>query len=432
MGSRKVVNIEEGPLAMQPESSAKVEEGLMGFSDRLRVAFVADMIATGQGGGVASGRYVVEALRRQGHTVRVVAADASGSDDARLRGFQLPLRAMQEMQFTMARPDRGVLASVFRGVDVVHVQFPFWLGLVAMEEAERAGKPVVTAFHVQPENALLNVGVHSAWLCRHMYQAWISRIYNRADAVVCPTAFARRKLRQHGLDVPAYVVSNGVPPDIGEVSAPREGHDPGNFLILAVGRLAAEKRQDVIIEAVRRSRHRELIRLVIAGSGPKEARLRALGADLPYPPEIGFLPRERLLGLLGSADLFVHASEVELEGMAVLEAMAKGLPVLVAQGPESAASELAISDDFRFPAGDAAALAARIDALIEHPDRLAAARERYRAAVRAFDFGDSIATLVAIYRSVAGAGPDSRIVQSTRAAAGRSPALQTASRPPTA
>jgi glycosyltransferase involved in cell wall biosynthesis len=415
--------------AVQAVGARKAKEGVMGFSDRLRIAFVADTITTGQGGGVASGRYVVDALRRHGHTVHVVAVDAMGPDDRRLPGFQLPLRAMQEMQFTMTRPDRAVLASVFREVDVVHVQLPFWLGLVAVEEARRAGKPVVAAFHVQPENALFNVGVHSAWLCRLIYRAWVSRIYNRADAVVCPTAFARRKLRQYGLSVAAHVVSNGVPPDIGAGPASRGRDDTGNFVILAVGRLAAEKRQDVIIEAIHRSRHRDRIRLIIAGTGPKEAQLRALGAELPHPPEIGFLPRERLIQLLGSADLFVHASEVELEGMAVLEAMAEGLPVLVAQGTESAASALAISDDFRFPAGNASALAARIDALVEHPELLAAARDGYRAAVRAFEFANSIEALVAIYRSVSGVRAESPVVPRPRAAA-EARALQTADRGP--
>jgi glycosyltransferase involved in cell wall biosynthesis len=369
--------------------------------DSLRVAFVSDTINGRLGGGVVAARHVVGALREEGHAVRVVAADATDAADVTLRGFRLPLRAMREMQFTMAAPERAALAHAFRDVDVVHVHFPFWLGSVAVEVARRANKPVIAAFHVQPENALLNVNVCSPRLCRLVYRIWMARAFNRVDAVVCPSAFAERKLRAHGLSTPAFVVSNGVPPDAaGSGAASREPQFGAHFLVLAVGRLAAEKRQDVIIEAVRRSRHRNRIRLVLAGAGPKERELRARGATLPYPPEIGFVSRERLLRLLSTADLFVHASEVELEGIAVLEAMSKGLPVLLAQSPESAASELALSDDFRFPAGDAGALAAKIDALIEHPDRLAAAAPRYRAAACAFDFRRSLSALVAIYRGV--------------------------------
>ncbi len=287
---------------------------------------------------------------------------------------------------------------------IARARFPFWLGLAAVEEARRAGKPVVAAFHVQPENALLNIGVRSRALSRLIYRLWVSRFFNRADAVLCPTPFAERKLREHGLTAPSYVVSNGVPPDIGapRARAPREPAHEGKFLVVAVGRLAAEKRQDVILDAVRRPRHRDRIRLVISGAGPRESRLRALASSLPFPPEIGFLPRERLARLLSTADLFVHASEVELEGIAVLEAMSKALPVVVAQSSESAASELAPSDDFRFPAGDAAALATRIDALVENPDRLVAAGKKYRSAARALDFKNSVEQIVSVYRNVLG------------------------------
>jgi glycosyltransferase involved in cell wall biosynthesis len=112
------------------------------------------------------------------------------------------------------------------------------------------------------------------------------------------------------------------------------------------------------------------------------------------------LPRETLLQHLASADLFIHASEVELEGMAVLEAMSAGLPTLVANAPESAASHFALNDDFSFPAGDAAALSAKIDALIEDRAKLESSREPYRARARMFDFDASVDKMVSVYRSV--------------------------------
>jgi 1,2-diacylglycerol 3-alpha-glucosyltransferase len=370
-------------------------------SRRLRIAFVCDTIAGRLGGGVVAARNVVDALRND-HRVIVAAVDASSDGDLRLPGFQLPLRSMREMQFTMARPDRASLARLFREVDVVHVQFPFWLGAVAVDEARRAGRPVVAAFHVQPENVLANLGLRSPWLSRRIYAYWIASVFGRADAALCPTPFAERKLREHGLLAPVYVVSNGVPPDLGRSLLRRE-RDDEDFLILAVGRFAREKRQDVIIEAVRRSRHRNRIRLVLAGGGPEEDRLRALGRALPNAPEIGFLSRQQLASHLANADLFVHASEVELEGIAVLEAMHAGLPVLVAEASESAASAFAASDEFRFPSGDAEILAKRIDALIERPDVLAAARGKYQALHhRRPAFSEGIERLVGVYQTLLG------------------------------
>jgi glycosyltransferase involved in cell wall biosynthesis len=371
----------------------------MSSLNRLRIAFVSDTLHSASGGGILSAEYVVERLRRN-HDVVAVGADG---DDA-LPGFQLPFRAMRESHFVMARPDRHVLAKAFAGADVVHLQFPFWLSFAALDEAKRLGLPVVAGFHFQPENALYSVGIHSTWLNSGIYRTLVKRFYDKVDAVICPTPFAEEKLLSYGLTAPTFVISNGVPPDVAQMAATRhESPEPrreGKFFILAVGRLAAEKRQDVIIEAVRRSRHRDQIRLVLSGSGPREAELRELAKALPNGAELGFLPRETLLEDLATADLFIHASEVELEGMSVLEAMSAGLPALVANAPESAASRFALNDDFSFPAGDPAALSAKIDALIEDRAKLEAAREPYRERARQFDFDASVDKLIGVYRSV--------------------------------
>jgi 1,2-diacylglycerol 3-alpha-glucosyltransferase len=381
----------------------------MSIQNRINIAFVADTLHSASGGAILSGEYVVNRLRRDNHVVAV----GTDGDDA-LPSFQLPLRAMRESGFVMARPDRAVLARALAHVDVVHLQFPFWLSFAALEEARKLGLPVVAGFHVQPENALFNVGVRSDWLNDRVYHALVNRFYNKVDGVICPTPFAAEKLRSHGLTTPAFVISNGVPPDVADAMASHTDQTPrspdGKFLILAVGRLAAEKRQDVIVEAVRLSRHRDQIRLVLSGAGPREAELRGLAAALPNGAEFGFLSRETLLDRFRTADLFIHASEVELEGMSVLEAMSAGLPALIANAPESAASSFALNDDFSFPAGDAVALSAKIDALIDDRAKLEAAREPYRQRAHQFDFNASVDKMVDVYRKVIATHHEARSV----------------------
>jgi glycosyltransferase involved in cell wall biosynthesis len=86
--------------------------------------------------------------------------------------------------------------------------------------------------------------------------------------------------------------------------------------------------------------------------------------------------------------------------MAVLEAMSAGLPAIIANAPQSAASVFALDERFAFPSGDAAALSARIDALIDSPATLSLAREPYRERARQFDFNASVDRMVDVYRSV--------------------------------
>jgi glycosyltransferase involved in cell wall biosynthesis len=369
---------------------------------RLKIAYVTDMFDGVKTGGVISARRFVTALRER-HEVTVVAGGPDGPGLVGLPRFTIPPfgTIMREMGFIFAWPTRSRLEPVLREADVVHVQFPFWLGVRAAALARQVGTPVVAASHLQPENMLHNVGLRSPWLVDQTWRLFISTLYRHAAHLVVPTALGVEELRRRGLTVPAEVISNGIPSAFQPGPGHREPAHQGAFLILAVSRLAKEKRLDLIIEAVGRSRHAAGIQLVICGHGPEKARLRALAASLPRPADFRVVEEADMPGLMRSADLLVHAAEIELEGMAVLEALGTGLPALVADAALSAAGRLAVSDEFRFPPGDAASLAARIDHLVEQPERLAAARVASRAVADGLRLEASIARLEAVYQRVA-------------------------------
>jgi glycosyltransferase involved in cell wall biosynthesis len=375
----------------------------MDATRRLRIAFVADTFASTVAGGVRSALRFVDGLRAR-HEVTVVAAAAPGPADLSLPGFVPPFAGplMRENGFTFAVPRTRALAALFRRVDVVHVQFPFWLGLRAAAIANEVGTPVVSAFHVQPENLLRNVGLRAPRLTAWLYRQLVRRLYDRSAAVVCPSPFALEQLRAHGLSAPAEVISNGAPPEFGPARHERPARHRGKLLVLAVGRLAPEKRLDVTVEAIRRSRHAASIQLVVTGRGPEEAAVRRLAAALPVPAEVGYVPDAELRRLLSTADLLVHASELELEGMAVLEALACGTPALVARAPGSAAPQFALSDDFLFAPGDPDDLARRLDRLIDAPGLLQDARPRALAVAAGHRLSDSIGQLERLYLRVSG------------------------------
>jgi glycosyltransferase involved in cell wall biosynthesis len=89
---------------------------------------------------------------------------------------------------------------------------------------------------------------------------------------------------------------------------------------------------DFVVEAFRRASSlvpRGVVHLIIAGTGPCEAELKASA-----PPDVsflGFLDRQtRLPDLYANCDAFAFASLTETLGLVVLEAMATGLPVIAA------------------------------------------------------------------------------------------------------
>ena len=89
--------------------------------------------------------------------------------------------------------------------------------------------------------------------------------------------------------------------------------------------------------------------------------------------------------------------------MAVLDALGCGLPALIADSPASAARELAVSPELLFQAGNPADLAHRLDALLESPERLEAARGRCGELARARAFPLSLARLEALYQDLVSA-----------------------------
>src|SRR5690606_2201521 len=131
------------------------------------------------------------------------------------------------------------------------------------------------------------------------------------------------------------------------------------------------------IRAVRRSRHADRIQLHFAGHGPREKRLRRMAATLPVPARFGHYRQAELIELMRSCDLYVHTSDVEIEGVSCLEALACGLVPVISDSPSSATRQFALGPRHLLRAGDPPSLAERIDGWIDDPEGLAAASETY-------------------------------------------------------
>jgi glycosyltransferase involved in cell wall biosynthesis len=351
---------------------------------------------------VVSSRRFADALRVRNHRVDVFAGGIEQPGKVVMPALRLPFiqSLVEQMGFPLARTSRRLLESRLADYDVVHVQAPFFLGWGAVRAAKKLGIPLVVSFHVQPENMLRSLGMNSALVIRWLYRLFVRAIYNKADLVICPSPLAKELLLNHGLESRARVISNGIPDEFYVPPGPRGDGSQDPVVLLAVGRLADEKRQDVIIEAVRRCRHKERIQLVLAGRGPKVEEIRRQAQSLPIPPLIGSQSDEELKASYARATIFVHAGEVELESLTTLEAMAAGCPVLIADSPASAARQFAVSPDMLFPPGDAEALSACISRLIEDPDRRGKIGAEYRQNADSYSIARSAERLENEYGSI--------------------------------
>jgi alpha-1,6-mannosyltransferase len=153
---------------------------------------------------------------------------------------------------------------------------------------------------------------------------------------------------------------------------------PGTFLLLYAGRLAPEKNLSLLVEMMRfLDSERHDYRLILVGEGIEREHLQELTAR-QAPGRVYFLDhitdRDRLAQVYASCDLFVHPNPREPFGIAPLEAMASGLPLVAANsgGITSFAGEANAWLAEPTPAAFADAVR---QALQNHPARLARVKE---------------------------------------------------------
>ncbi|NNC11862.1 glycosyltransferase [Planctomonas sp. JC2975] len=176
----------------------------------------------------------------------------------------------------------------------------------------------------------------------------------------------------------SVVVHTGVP-DVADVN--EEAREP---IVLMLQRLEAEKCTDVGIRAWAATPKREGWRLVIAGEGAEEPRLRDLAAALGVTESIDFVGFQSDVGAwLSRASLLLAPTPREGLGLTVLEAMSYGVPVVAAAGGGHLETVGGAADAALFPIGDADAAGRLMSSLIDDPSRRLAygraLRDRQRA-----------------------------------------------------
>jgi glycosyltransferase involved in cell wall biosynthesis len=181
---------------------------------------------------------------------------------------------------------------------------------------------------------------------------------------------------------------------------------PDELLVTMVGRLEAQKRHDVALRgfAALAADERDRARLVIVGHGSLEPDLRSLSRDLGIAERVTFKGYRRdVHDLLAAADVLLMTSMAEGMPIALIEAMAAGVPIVTA--PWAGAREMLddgaagwLSVDWR-PESIAAAL--RV-ALRDREGALAKASRAREKARALYDIETSARDHARLYRSLAG------------------------------
>lgn len=258
---------------------------------------------------------------------------SSGADGTLVSIPSAPLPVYPDLR--LAVPDRRRLERLFDDLqpDLVHSATEFVIGRIGQRIALRRGIPAVSSYHTDFSRYTEAYGVG---FLRPSVSRYIARFHGRSARVFTPSDVARRDLAEIGVrqvEVWGRGVDTRVFSPERRSSALRSVYGaPDAFLLLHVGRMAAEKGVDRILAAyqiVREQLGESAVHLVVAGAGPMEDRLRDEAPNgITF---LGNLDRQEVLPrLYASADAFVFASLTETLGLVILEAMASGIPVVAA------------------------------------------------------------------------------------------------------
>jgi glycosyltransferase involved in cell wall biosynthesis len=202
------------------------------------------------------------------------------------------------------------------------------------------------------------------------------RAYRHVQVFVCPSRFMAGRMAAAGV-FPDRL--RWLPHFVSAVSEPL-AMDASGAVVFA-GRLSPEKGVDTLIEAV--GRVTGPVRLDVAGEGPDRERLEAVAARVGEGRVrfLGRLASEAMDALIGEALAVVLPSRwYENQPMIVLEAFARGVPVVASNLGGTPELVRHGTDGFLVPPDDSAALASALQPLLSDPARARAmgktARER--------------------------------------------------------
>jgi glycosyltransferase involved in cell wall biosynthesis len=286
---------------------------------------------------------------------------------------------IQKEGFRFVKVDDDKLNKIIQEQDVVHWFLPFKLAKHAKLIADVYNIPVTGAYHLQPDSISSAIHMNYKFLNWCIYRGFYHYIYKMSDFIHCPSQMIADKATEYGCRNEFRTISNGITDFWHKVPSTKKEEDKDKIVITMVGRLAREKRQDLLIKAIKKSKYEDKIQLVLCGQGPDKKKYEKLIDKLNFTnkPRIQFCSQEELRYFLSSADIYVHCSDAETEGLGCVEAFACGLVPIISDSKVSATKQFALCKESLFKKGSSSSLAKKIDYWIEHPEEKKAYSQKY-------------------------------------------------------
>lgn len=346
----------------------------------MKITIVCDVLGEENNGTTIAAMNLIRYLQEKGHDVKILCCDQNKKDEPNYyvvpqMNFYMLNGYVRKNGVSVARPEDDIIKDAIIDADIVHVMLPFALGIRAAKLAKQVGIPVSAGCHQLAENFSVHLHMQNSKAVNSLTYKFFKQMYSNADSIHYVTPYLRQVYEGLYGKTNGYVISNGVSDAFTPPEQPSDICERIN--IIYTGRYSREKSHGTLINAIAQSKYANKIQLILPGAGPLADKLRNQAESLPICPKLGFIPREQMPDVLRTGYLYVHAAEIEAEGISCLEAISCGLVPIINNSPRCATKSYALTDKNTFENGNASDLATKIDYWIEHPDEYLANRKQY-------------------------------------------------------
>ncbi len=335
-------------------------------------------------GVVRSVRSFRDELTRQGHNVFIFAQEHVDYVDKdpfifRYSSLNLPVGVDIPAAIPISPFIDRLLPAI--NLDVIHTHHPFLLGQTAATKARELNLPLVFTFHTQYREYTHYFPLSAETVQNFLKNAvdrWLQDFMRRCQHIIIPSESMREILvDQYGLKNNFTVIPTGIDLEAyrtasGEKIRKKRRWEK-DIVMISIGRLASEKNWPLLLQAAALVlKEYPQFRLVLIGDGPDRKNLEDLAQELGIQKRVTFtgsLSFTETPSYMKAANLFGFASITETQGLATLEAMAAGLPV-VAVNASGTRDILKHGQQGYLVENDAEALAEAIKKLLANPERM--------------------------------------------------------------
>lgn len=245
----------------------------------------------------------------------------------------VPMPGRPEYRVTVGFPDSAQNRLREFEPTLIHIATPDLLGFRAMRWAQTNEVQIVSSYHTHFTSYLKYYNLEMLELLGWKYLAWF---YSQCKHVYVPSPSMADELNEKGIDKGIRIWARGVytddfHPDKRDMEWRRSiGYDDDDKIVTFVSRLVWEKDLQTFVDVAKKLG--DTIKPMIVGDGPARKELEAMLPDAYFT---GFITGEELYRAYASSDVFLFPSDTETFGNVTLEAMASGLPCVVADATGS-------------------------------------------------------------------------------------------------